>query len=207
MTPHLEILPEETKQTITLLSERPFMSQFYLAGGTGAAVHLGHRISADLDFFSQKEFNESLLIQSLSDLETFHLEKRAEQSVIGIVNNTKISFFSYKYPLLAPLSTIMGIQVADIIDIACMKIDAISSRGARRDFIDIYYVVCERIPLQDLLHLFEKKYESIHYNIMHIKKSLVYFEDAEPEPMPRMIKKMDWKNVTAFFQEEVVRLP
>jgi len=206
MTPHLDILTEETKRTLTLLPELSLMTRFYLAGGTGAALHLGHRISADLDFFSQREFNESLLIQSLSDLGTFHLEKRAEQSVTGILNNTKLSFFTYTYPLLAPLSTITGIQVADIIDIACMKIDTISSRGARRDFIDVYYIMRERISLQDLLNLFGKKYVSIHYNIMHIKKSLVYFEDAEQEPMPRMIKKIDWEDVKAFFQEEVVKL-
>lgn len=205
---HLEILPQDTKQTLILLDKHNFIKSFYLAGGTALALHLGHRISADLDFFSQESFDESLLTQKIANIGNFQLEKKSDQTVIGILNNVKLSFLGYKYPLLAPLRNIadFNINIADVIDIACMKIDTISARGAKRDFIDIYFVAKEIMSLKELLEFFKKKYASLNYNLIHIKKSLMYFEDAESEPMPKMIKPINWREVKSFFEKEVARL-
>lgn len=206
MDTYFEILPEDTKQTFSLLSNSSLIKSFYLAGGTALALQIGHRISQDLDFFTSENFDESVLIQKIPDIGDFQLEKKSDQTIIGILNNTKISFIGYKYPFLAPFKNILNMNVADIIDIACMKIDTISSRGAKRDFIDVFFVVKEIIPLREILKLFEKKYASINYNMMHIKKSLVFFDDAESDSMPQMLKPINWKEVKSFFEEEVVKL-
>ena len=97
-------------------------------------------------------------------------------------------------------------NVADIIDIACMKIDTISSRGAKRDFIDVYFIAKEIIPLKEIFEFFEKKYACINYNMMHIKKSLVFFDDAESDPTPQMLKPADWEEIKSFFKKEAVNL-
>ncbi|MEK7596011.1 MAG: nucleotidyl transferase AbiEii/AbiGii toxin family protein, partial [Patescibacteria group bacterium] len=146
MDTYFEILPEDTKQTFSLLSNSSLIKSFYLAGGTALALQIGHRISQDLDFFTSENFDESVLIQKIPDIGDFQLEKKSDQTIIGILNNTKISFIGYKYPFLAPFKNILNMNVADIIDIACMKIDTISSRGAKRDFIDVFFVVKEIIP-------------------------------------------------------------
>jgi hypothetical protein len=83
---------------------------------------------------------------------------------------------------------------ADERDIAAMKIDAVSSRGSKKDFIDIYFLL-EKYSLSDLLEIFEKKYAAIKFNRVHILKSLSYFEDAESEPMPIMLKPISWEDV------------
>jgi hypothetical protein len=112
---------------------------------------------------------------------------------------------AYKYPLLAPLKKIEGIKVADIKDIGCMKISAISSRGSKKDFIDLFFI-CQKIALGKMLQFFEKKYKEIDYNIMHIIKSLVYFEDAEKDPMPKMLIPVSWQKVKKFFQKEIKKV-
>ncbi|MBI2034068.1 MAG: nucleotidyl transferase AbiEii/AbiGii toxin family protein [Candidatus Liptonbacteria bacterium] len=206
MEAHTEVLPEETKRLLPSLIKTPFISQFYLAGGTGLALQLGHRISGDLDFFSREEFSESLLVQKLSELGELRLEKKAEQTVLAVVNGVKLSFLGYPYPLLFPLEKTLGLCVADLRDIACMKIDAVSSRGTKRDFIDLYYIIKTSVPLADLLPLFAKKYASLHYNLVHIKKSLVYFDDAEGDPLPQMLKQVEWNEVKLFFEREVVKV-
>ncbi len=200
---HLEVLPKDTKKTLSLLSNSPFIKQFYLAGGTGLALQIGHRISGDLDFFSRENFDESSLIQKMPEMGKFQLEKKSEQTIIGILNNTKLSFLRYKYQALFPFKIIAGVNVADIIDIACMKIDTISSRGTKRDFIDVYFIAKEIMPLKNILNSFEKKYASINYNMIHIRKSLVFFEDAESDPMPQMLKPADWKEIKSFFKNEI----
>ena len=200
---YLEFLPEDTKNVLFLFGKEMFIKDFYLAGGTGLALQIGHRISGDLDFFAPKQFDENLLIQKLSALGKFQLEKKSEQSVIGILNDVKISFLGYKYPLLSSFKIAENINIADVSDVACMKIDAIAGRGTKRDFIDVYFIVSALISLSETLKMFEKKYAKINYNMIHVRKSLVYFDDAEEEPMPQMLKPVDWHKVKEFFQKEI----
>lgn len=205
MTEHWEVLSKATAGTWALLKDLPTMEQFYLAGGTGLALQIGHRISRDLDFFTKDVFDADGLIQNLGIVGSFQLEARAEQTVVGILDETKISFLGYRYPLVEEARLLRDISVASIPDIACMKMDAISSRGTKRDFIDLFFIA-RTMPLREIVALFEKKYASIKYNVMHIKKSLVYFDEADPDPMPDMLEPVDWDRVKVFFREEVPKL-
>jgi hypothetical protein len=87
-----------------------------------------------------------------------------------------------------------------------MKIDAISSRGMKRDFIDLFFICKELISLNNLLNLFKRKYKSVNYNMIHILKSLAYFEDAENNPMSKMIISVSWQEVKSFFKEEIKKI-
>ncbi|MFH1803197.1 MAG: nucleotidyl transferase AbiEii/AbiGii toxin family protein, partial [archaeon] len=87
--------------------------------------------------------------------------------------------------------------------IAAMKIDAIAARGAKRDFIDLYFICKSGYQLTDLLDFYDKKYKRLASNRIHIQKSLVFFNDAEPDEMPRMLKDIKWKKVKEFFEEEI----
>ncbi len=98
------------------------------------------------------------------------------------------------------------LAIADIRDIACMKLDALASRGTKRDFVDIYCIAQTGLTLPEMIALFEKKYAELNYNLLHLKKSLVFFDDAEHDPMPRMIKEIAWREVKKFFQEETKKL-
>ncbi len=206
MDVHREALPTQTERLLPSLAVLPSLTQFYLAGGTGLALELGHRISGDLDFFSKEPFEEAPLIEKLSRFPEFRLEKKGEQSVLASALGVKLSFLGYPYPLLFPTQDALGLCVADLRDIACMKIDAVGSRGAKRDFIDLYWIFRTTLTLQEALQLFEKKYASLRYNMMHMKKSLIYFEDAESDPMPQMLMATSWDEVKAFFEREIKRL-
>jgi len=170
------------------------IADFYLAGGTALAIQLGHRLSVDLDWFSYDDFSNVDLKKKLSKLGGFELIGEEEGTIHGIIDGVRISFFRYDYKLLFPLLDFENIKIADERDIAAMKIDAVSSRGSRKDFVDIYFLL-EKYSLSELIGFFEKKYAGIKYNKLHILKSLTFFEDAEGEPMPAMIKLMKWNEV------------
>ena len=157
------------------------------------------------NFFSGNPFDVAMLIKKLGSLGNFQMEMKAEQTVVGVLNDTKVSFLGYDYPLLEKPVVMRGIQVASIPDIACMKIDAIASRGAKRDFIDLFFIA-RALSLRESMQLFKRKYAAIHYNLMHIKKSLVFFEDAEIDPMPDMLETVTWNEVKIFFRAEVQKL-
>lgn len=198
-----EIVGAKTYDCLELLKQDGILKKFYLAGGTGAALILRHRQSEDLDFFSQKPFNEAVLVSQLRKGK-FKLEKKSEGTVIGSYYGGRVSFFYYPYKLLKPLKNIDGVKAADVIDIACMKVEAVASRGARKDFVDLYFIMEEkRISLQEILIYFSKKYSGINYNFVHIKKGLVYFAEAEKEPLPLMYKPLNWEKVKERFIKEV----
>ncbi|MBU1327505.1 hypothetical protein KKB64_02740 [Patescibacteria group bacterium] len=67
-------------------------------------------------------------------------------------------------------------------------------RGSKKDFIDIYFLL-KRYSLAELLSLTKKKYAASDYSQTHILKSLIYFVDAEDQPMPRMHKQVHWQEV------------
>jgi len=86
-----------------------------------------------------------------------------------------------------------------------MKIDAIASRGSKRDFIDLY-MLSQNHGLHDLLKFFHRKYVGVSFNRIHLLKSLTYFDGAELEPMPDMLIGLSWKEVKDYFLSEVPKL-
>ena len=201
-----EIISKKTKANLEILIKKAMLKNFYLVGGTGAALQLKHRVSLDLDFFSKKDIDTKTLIQKIKTQGKFSIERETENTLIGIFNGTRVSFLKYDYPLLFDLKQIKGIKIADLRDIGCMKIDAVSSRGMKRDFVDLFFICREAISLKNLLSLFKRKYKSVNYNRLHILKSLAYFEDAENNPMPRMILPTSWQEVKNFFKEEIRKI-
>ncbi len=199
---------QRTKKDLAVLVEAGILGDFYLAGGTGLAFLLEHRRSYDLDFFTRKSFDERQFIQSIRKLGYhFSLEKKAPGTVRGLFRSTLVSFFHYPYRMLAKPKKMSSVSIASLADIACMKLDAISSRGTKRDFIDLYTImVTRKLSLAKLLKLFSKKYAPLHTNLLHIQKSLVYFEDADRDPVPRMIKSVAWRSVKKYFIDEVRKL-
>jgi len=171
---------------------------FYLGGGTALALHIGHRYSQDFDFFSSEEFNNEWLKQALSTVGILKVFQDKKGTLEGMLRNSRFSFFYYPYPLLRPLVQFENIKLASVTDTALMKLSALSSRGSKKDFIDLYSLR-DSLVWKSLMRNFEKKYRGTGYNLYHILKSLAYFVDAEAEPMPRMIIPCQWPQVQDYF--------
>lgn len=198
-----------TPATLTLLKaiggEADFR-KFYLAGGTALALQLGHRLSVDLDFFTPETFDYRKVIDKLQKIGRFRPTHEKEYTVVGILKKVSVSFFHYGYTLLEKPFLFEGVRIIGLKDISAMKIEAIAGRGIKRDFIDLYFLGQAGLSLQDALGYFKKKYESFDTNIVHILKSLTYFQDAEKSEMPRMYKRVSWDKVKSYFLAETKRL-
>ena len=192
---HPESVRPATRNCLALLTQTSWLSDFYLAGGTGLALHLGHRFSEDLDFFSPKEVDPKKLRFALSSLGKLKVEMEREGTLWATLEGTKISFFHYPYALMEEVKTFENVCIANIKDIASMKLDTISRRGGRKDFIDLYFILKQGHPLSEILGWFQKKYSEVAYNQVHLLKSLVYFEDAEKDVMPTMIQQCEWRKI------------
>lgn len=189
---HKETLNEDTR--IVLEKVAPIASPFYLAGDTALALLFGHRISIDLDFFSPNTFSVSSLVEQLNTLGKLKIEDKSETTFNGSLDGVKISFFYYPYPLLFPTKEYDGVTLADERDIGAMKIQAISDRGSKKDFVDVF-ILLKKYSIQELLNFFHKKYEKFNYNQLHILKSLSYFYDADTNAEPVYIHPISWVEV------------
>src|SRR3989338_8277012 len=128
----LQGVSPETEICLALLGRQKWINPFYLAGGTGVSLQLGHRLSFDLDFFTPKDFSTRTLRNNLGRIGKFQLDQQSPNTLLGTLADTKVSFFTYKYPLLYPTQSFLGAGVADLKDIGCMKLDAIGSRGSKK---------------------------------------------------------------------------
>jgi hypothetical protein len=189
-----EAITPGCQTALTHLRRQPWLAIYYLAGGTALALQIGHRISTDLDWFTPTHLLESAERDRLRSqlIATGAYGERSEQDgqLYGQIAGADVSFIYQHHPLLEPTVDYDGVPLASPIDIGIMKLSAISSRGTRRDFIDLY---CLRdiAPLERLLQLAEVKYADRPSFLDIAVRALAYFSDAEQQPMPRLL----WKNV------------
>lgn len=199
---HIDILPEQQAVLFEFLSGQAWIEPFYLAGGTCLALHIGHRQSVDFDFFTQEDFRTRGIIEQLRRIGTFELFSEAENTINGVLNEVRISFFTYTYPLVRGLHHYQRLAIADMFDIALMKLEAISGRGSKKDFIDLYFLL-HYFSFEEIFQGYEVKYGIAVSNHYHLLKSLVYFDDAEAQPMPVMYKRISWDEIKKTLVAEV----
>lgn len=201
---HEKVLPRGSRDLLAKLERlrRPELDGWTLAGGTGLALQLGHRVSEDFDFFRTDGFSPQGLFEILRGIGDAELLQEDDRTLTVIASRTKVSFFSVPDPFLFAGQSHSFFQLADVRDIALMKLAAISGRGSRKDFIDLYTILRGGLSLHDFFEQMRDKYGAGRVNSYHVLKSLTYFADAEREPMPRMLEPFDWRECKAFFVRE-----
>ena len=158
---HYDILDENRKNILPLLGE--FKDTFYLAGGTALALQIGHRDSIDFDFFTEQSIDTQKLFETLRNIFQGHSLTKIQEEVntlsIIIDEHIKMSFFTYSYPLLKDPINEEHLRVAEMEDIACMKLSTITGRATNKDYIDLYYIM-QIVPLTHMLELARQKFRA-----------------------------------------------
>lgn len=204
---HSETLPQATRKAFQYLSEHGQWlkrSDWFLAGGTALALYEAHRASVDLDFFtSRKIFSNTGLLDHFNK-KIWHTDILKEKTIYGKLFGAKVSFIACPY--FKPSSKRNWYGVVPVLiphDIAVMKIIAISQRGRKRDFIDLFWYCRKYESLDVLIASLKTQYPTVAHEYYHILKSLTYFDDAEADPMPKVFFKTNWRDIKKYFQREV----
>jgi hypothetical protein len=175
---------------------------YYLGGGTTIAIYLGHRHSVDLDWFTEEGITDPMrLAQNIRDKGIPFVTGQIERGTLhGTISGVRISFLEYKYPLLKPLIIWQkaACQLATLEDLACMKLSALTQRGSKKDFVDIYALGLRYFSLRDMLRLYQKKF-SVE-DMGHVLYGLSYFDDADKERLPKMFLDTDWRTIKKTIQ-------
>lgn len=212
-----DVLDRSGRAVLKAIGSRPWSEGYYLAGGTGLALHLGHRRSYDLDLFTlhatdvlpnPERISEDLTSQFGADRATVVL-KQADQ-LHWSIDGTKVSFIAYPFPLRYPTSRYLGVQLADERDIALMKAYAIGRRATARDYIDLYFLLRKGpLTLEDLAAEATEKFTLHGESVFSIKlflSQLTYTEDVEGKDSAAQLvldEGLQFQAVEAYLQEQV----
>jgi predicted nucleotidyltransferase component of viral defense system len=193
---HLNTIDKTTYQTLLSFNSKEYLNNFSLVGGTNLSLRFGHRKSIDLDMFAVKKF-DPLEINSLLEIDyAFKFQSNNKYMLFCYINNIKVDWVYHPFELLKPIEIIDGVRLFSVEDISAMKLFAVTKRGSKKDFFDIYKL-CEILSPEKLFNNFIQKYGE--ENVWMVKMSLIYFEDADKEEDPEIIeKKMTWDKVKKY---------
>ena len=178
------------------LLDMPELASFSLVGGTALSLVYGHRISIDLDLFSDIKFDQNIVINALRQKFTEGFIYEGEFKHFGIfcfVENVKVDLVPFRHPLIRPIQVIDGIRMFSLEDIAAMKIQAILGRGKKKDFWDIAELF-KHFKLKEIIAFYKEKFPS-QMLLISIPQALSYFDDADESEDPISINGMDWDAV------------
>lgn len=202
-------LSDDQRRALDRLSKLPILAEFYLAGGAALGIHLAHRRSADLDFFSRTPRADFGIIKSAVERCFDRVQVRAETDATLhlLCDGLPIDFVRYPYPLLEPPVDAFGVGLAGLRDLAVMKLSAISRRGLRRDFWDLFETIRTGLTVRACGEAYVQRFGVREADLYHVLRALTYFEDAEKDPVfPPGLDEARWGEIKAFFRKEAPKL-
>jgi hypothetical protein len=198
---HLESIDAKTLELLKRLISLDVFKDLRLVGGTSLALQLGHRKSVDINLFGELNADEFEISKALSQFNQVNVLHQTKSIRVYSINGIKTDIVNFPYPWLMPSIIEDDIVLAQIIDIAAMKLAAVAGRGTKKDFIDIYFIL-QQMSLAEMIEQYLKKYYD--GSVFIVLKSLTYFNDAEIEEMPVMLIPTDWEDVKTLITEKVV---
>lgn len=171
-----------------------------LVGGTALALQIGHRTSTDIDLFGKHGLDELSLANALRIFDDSKKLGGSHSIQIYLINGIKVDIVNYPYPWLKPQVVWEGIRMSAVEDIAAMKIAAITQRGSKKDFIDLYFIL-RQFSLKELMAFYKEKIAD--GNEWLALRSMSYFDDADIQPTPTMFQQFSWEEIKFHIAQEV----
>ena len=167
---------------------------FLLCGGTAVALYLGHRRSVDLDLFTAAPFDAPALADSLMQtLPNYTVDAISTGTIHGRLGDVQVSHIRQIGITLKPGPSYEGVPMASLDSLCAMKCHALSMRGSRKDFVDIYALALAVGGITPVLRRAFSQAPTI--NRVHVLRSLTAFEEADVDPMPEMLAPWSWDTI------------
>ena len=195
-----ETIDQQALDLLRALQSTREFAGMRLVGGTSLALQIGHRKSIDIDLFGKLEADPLQVSAILKQCGPVTTLSKSENIAIQTVNGIKVDIVNYPYPWLEAAIKQDGLLLAGIKDIAAMKLAAVTNRGTKKDFIDIFFL-SQAFSLEEILGFYLQKYDD--GSAFMVLKSLTYFDDADMDPMPVMLQHVEWETVKKKVTAEV----
>lgn len=193
---HTETVKPDTLSLLKELMQLEALKDFQLVGGTALALYFGHRVSEDIDLFSNRFFNNENVINSLNSFfsERFQIKSRLENKlgVFCLIDGIKVDICRHKEELIEPPLENEGIRMWSLPDIAASKVNAVSRRATKKDFWDIDRLL-DVFTITDLASFYRKKY--LPMLAIGVAQMITYYDEAEESDTPICLLDKTWEGV------------
>ena len=216
MAKEVAILTPEQIRLLELVSSDTYLQEnFYFTGGTPlSAFYLQHRMSEDIDLFSEQEV-------SLPQIDKFIKKTKTKLKLVDIEYNQflglhtfqlffsknnvlKVDFNYYPFPRIEKGMKYLKISVDSLLDIAVNKVHTIFMQPRARDFIDIYFILeKEHYDLKDLVLKAKAKFD---WHIDPVLLGTRLLTASTASDFPRMVKPIDHREWKDFFVAEAAKM-
>jgi len=200
---HTQTINDATFALLKRLMNDQKLASFSLAGGTALSLYIGHRVSIDLDLFSDHEFDALALENYLISSYNFKGDMLEKNALKGSIEGVKTDFITHNYPRLQNFFTEeIPIRLYSMQDIAAMKLAAIADNGTRlKDFVDLAFL-STKLSLQDMLNNYQGKYSNT--NSVRALKGLMYHSDINfEEPIRLISENFEWNFISKRLSEMI----
>jgi len=200
---HKEILSD--KQVDLLLMIRQFSREYYLAGETAIALHLGHRRSIDFDLFKYGPIRHSVNIKKISSFKyQYQITRRVAEQMNLTINEVKITFFQYPFKIDAKCRCEDILRLPELIDLAAMKAYALGRRSKWKDYVDLYFIIKYHYSIDQIskraVDLFDQMFSEKLF-----RAQLSYFEDINySEPVEYLCPSVNEDEIRTFLIEKAI---
>jgi predicted nucleotidyltransferase component of viral defense system len=201
---HFKTVEPHTLSILEQLMEMLELSNFSLVGGTALSLLYGHRMSDDLDFFSNKPFENAAIITALKNKFKDKFVTEEKQPRFGIfcfIEDVKVDIVRHPHPLIRQELNEDGIRMFSKEDIIAMKVQAILGRGRKKDFWDIAELL-NHFSVADFIQFHKEKYSTQNL-LITVPQAITFFSDAEESEAPVSLKKQTWKSVQQLISKKV----
>ncbi len=197
---HYTAVDSKTLELLKKLQQIPAFSDLRLVGGTALALQIGHRKSINIDLFGNIISDQLTISKELDKFGKVSILKRSENINIYIIDGIKTDIVNYHYKWLEKPVITDNLLLAGKKDITAMKLAAMTGRGTKKDFIDLFFLL-QDYTLKQALDFYTQKYHDGSKFL--VLKSLSYFEDAEQEEEPIMLTLISWEKIKDFIKKSL----
>ena len=200
----IETVESHTFSVLRKLMQMPELQDFALVGGTALSLLYGHRMSIDLDLFSNKPFENQIIVDALQNQFGASFDNRSTNPRFGIfcfVDEVKVDIVRHPHPIIRPDLLIDEIRMFSTEDIIAMKVQAILGRGKKKDFWDVAELL-KHYPMADFINLHKEKYATQNLYIT-VPQAIIYFADADESEDPICLQNQSWNSVKTFISKKV----
>ena len=203
------LLTPAQQTALSFIGGEDALKGFYLSGGTAlSAFHLGHRLSDDLDFFTQETIPFTEVLSAVEGLREVLKAKRVRMDHIHdrhlfffqlSDDELKMEFSRYPFDVLEPPveHPEYGVRIDGLRDIAANKLAALLDRFDPKDFVDLYFL----LETRTLYEIRQDAQEKFGIKIGDLFLGSGFSKVRRVEALPKMIKSLSINELKAFFTD------
>ena len=196
------LLPKTKSLLLKMIETCEFLEDYVLVGGSALTLHLCHRKSEDLDFFTYEDsFDKKKIFDFIKQFTSKEILNQTDEQVDLLLDGVKVTFFNAKWSFLQP-STQNKFNLASLEPIAAMKINVIFLRAKFRDYYDLYFLA-KKMDLEEIYKCSLNILDGINFKLF--VTALLYIDDIEDDDIGYLepIENLDKAKIRDYFQIEL----